>query len=899
MEMTQGVLSLPIGKRLLSFPKPGSAPSPLLESRNFRGSSPTASPEINSGDKMNFRIANLSSCYMHFVLACAIAVLIAVGSVVQAQPKPSSAEIEIRVDALLSKLTLDEKITLIGGINDFYTRPIPRVNIPSLRMSDGPTGVHDYGPTTEYPAGILLAASWDADLARRVGVSMGQDARARGVHFILAPGLNIYRSPLNGRNFEYFGEDPYLASRMAVNIIEGIQSQNVIATAKHFIANNSEYGRMDHSSDIDERTLREIYLPAFEASIREAKVGALMDAYNLVNGVYMTQNCAINVQIAKKEWGFDGIIMSDWGATHDGIAAANNGLDLEMPNAAFMNAATLLPALKNGTVTEATIDDKVRRILRKAIEFGFLDRGQTDPTVALYSQSGRRLTLEEARDGMVLLKNENHLLPLDRKKIKTLAVLGPDAYPAVTGGGGSSLTKPFNEVSCLQGISDVAGNDVRVLYTTETAPLDAVVSHTEVLTSPGGAPGLKGEFFDNENLSGEPALVRTDKLVDFHWGEGSYRDGGPADHFSARWAGYFVPQSEDDYRFYISADDGARLYINDDLVIDDWRRHGETLDTYTKHLKFGITYKLRLEYFENVGSATIRFGIAPLTVPFGDESKRLASKADAVILCMGFDSILEGEATDRTFRLPGGQDAFIQQVLSVNKNVVVVLHSGGGVDMTTWIDQVPAILQAWYPGQEAGTALGQLLFGDFGPSGKLPVSFERRAEDNPTFHSYYPQKDKNVGYTEGVFVGYRGYEKAATKPLFPFGYGLSYTSFAYSDLRITPAAKESGALIAVSFKVKNNGSREGAEIAQVYVGDSHSPLPRPAKELKGFAKVSLRPGEATQLTVLLDRRAFSYYDVSKHGWSAAPGEFGILVGASSVDIKLQGKYSLVPGEESR
>ena len=818
----------------------------------------------------------------------------------QAQQKPSSAEIEKRVEALLAKLTLEEKITLLGGINDFYTRPIPRVGIPSFRMSDGPTGVHDYGPTTAYPAGILLAASWDTDLARRVGVSMGQDARARGVNFILAPGMNIYRSPLNGRNFEYFGEDPFLASRMAVGMIEGIQSQGAIATAKHFIANNSEYGRMDHSSDMDERTMREIYLPAFEASVREAKVGALMDAYNLVNGVYMTQNNQINVQIAKKDWGFDGIIMSDWGATHDGIAAANNGLDLEMPSANFMNAATLLPAIKSGAVTQATIDDKVRRILRKAFEFGFFDRDQTDSSIPLYSSDGRQLALEEARDGMVLLKNENHLLPLDRKKIKTIAVLGPNAYPAVVGGGGSSQTKPFNAISFLEGISDVAGKDVHVLYLAEAAPLDNIVSHTEFLSTPGGAAGLKGEYFDNEDFKGEPALVRTDPRIDFHWGEGSYRDGGPVDHFAIRWTGYFVPQEENDYRFYTSADDGVRLYINDELVIDDWRRHAETLNTYSKHLEAGTAYKVRLEYFENVGTATVRFGISPATLTLGDETKKLAAKADAVILCMGFDPNSESEGSDRTFRLPGGQDAFIQQIAGVNKNVVVVLNAGGSVDMTKWLDQVPAILHAWYPGQEGGTALAQLLYGDFSPSGKLPATFERRPEDNPTFPSYYPQKgDKRVEYTEGIFVGYRGYEKAGTKPLFPFGYGLSYTTFAYSDLRIAPAAKGSGALLAVSFKLKNTGSGDGTEVAQVYVSDSHAPVPRPAKELKGFAKISLRPGETKPVTVLLDRRAFSYYDVAKHDWNAAPGEFGILVGSSSADIKLQGKFSLGPGEENR
>ena len=831
-------------------------------------------------------------------LLLAVVLVFALGSELEAQPNPSSAEVERRVEALLGQLTVEEKITLLGGINDFYTRPIPRLAIPSLRMSDGPTGVHDYGPTTAYPAPILLAASWDTELTRRVGVSMGQDARARGVDFILAPGMNIYRSPLNGRNFEYFGEDPYLASRLAVGIIEGIQSQGVIATAKHFIANNSEYGRMDHSSDLDERSMREIYLPAFEASVREAEVGALMDAYNMVNGVYMTQNHLLNVQIAKKEWGFDGIIMSDWGATHDGIAAANNGLDLEMPSASFMSAATLLPAIRSGAVSEAAIDDKVRRILRKAIEFGFFDRDQTDSAIPLYSVDGRRLVLEEARDGMVLLKNVEHLLPLDRSKIKTIAVLGPNAYPAVVGGGGSSLTSPFNAVSFLEGISEVAGKDVRILYLAESEPLDTIVSHTEFVLSPGGAAGLKGEYFDTEELKGEPALVRTDERIDFHWGEGSYRDGGPVDHFAARWTGYFVPQTEDDYRFSTSADDGVRLYINDEMVIDDWKRHAETLDNYVKHLEAGKAYKIRLEYFENVGSATVRFGISATSLVLGKETRNLAAKADAVILCMGFGPNSEGEATDRTFHLPSGQDTFIQQVAGVNKNVIVVLNAGGSVEMNQWFDQIPAILHAWYPGQEGGTALAQLLFGDFTPSGKLPITFERQWENNPTFHSYYPQKsDLHVEYTEGIFVGYRGYEKTGTKPLFPFGYGLSYTTFAYSDLKITPAAKKNDALLAVSFKVKNTGSREGAEVAQVYVGDSHAPVPRPLKELKGFAKVMLRPGESKQVTVLLDRRAFSYYDVARQGWNAAPGEFGILVGSSSADIRLQGKYSLAPEEQ--
>ena len=303
-----------------------------------------------------------------------LVVMLACSSWLAAQlPSVSTAEVEKRVDSLLNQMTIEDKITIIGGTNTFYTQHIPRLGIPSMKMSDGPLGVHDYGPTTAYPAGIAIAASWDLDLAERFGASMGKDARARGVNFILAPGMNIYRAPMNGRNFEYFGEDPFLASRMAVSEIKGIQGQRVIATAKHFAGNNSEYGRLEISSDIDERTLREIYLPAFEASVKEAKVGAIMDAYNPVNGVYMTENNHLNNEILKRDWGFDGILMSDWGATHHGIAAANGGLDLEMPSAAFMTLETVLRAVQTGKVTMATLDDKVRRILRMGIRFGFFD----------------------------------------------------------------------------------------------------------------------------------------------------------------------------------------------------------------------------------------------------------------------------------------------------------------------------------------------------------------------------------------------------------------------------------------------------------------------------------------------------------------------------------------------
>jgi len=827
-----------------------------------------------------------------FVFAILLTALVRIAS---AQTSGAAADVDKRVDSILSRMTLEEKIAYIGGINNFFIRPVPRLGIPELKMSDGPLGVHDYGPTTAYAAGIALAASWDTDLARRVGAMMGDDARARGVHFILAPGMNIYRAPMCGRNFEYLGEDPFLASRMAVSLIQGIQSRHVIATAKHFMGNNQEYDRFNVSSNIDERTMREIYLPAFEASVKEANVGAIMDSYNLVNGIHMTQNDYLNNQILKKEWGFRGILMSDWDSTHDGIAAANAGLDLEMPTGRFMNPQTLIAAVNEGKVSVATIDDKVRRILRTAIEFGFFDSPQQDTSLPAYNQPGRELVRREARESMVLLKNSGNLLPLDKSKVKTIAVLGPDSYPAVVGGGGSSQTTPFNAVSFMEGISNYLGTGAKVLYAADTPLLNEVFQRQQFVTAPGGAPGLKGEYFNNQDLEGSPALLRTDRLVRFDWGEGSYSADGPVDHFSARWTGYFIPKTSDDYKFYTSADDGVRLFIDDEQVINDWQRHAETLNSYTRHLEGGHGYKIRLEYFEAVGSASVSLGVASAREFVGRETKAIAAKADVAIVCVGFDPSSESEGSDRTFGLPPGQDELIRQISSVNQNTIVVITSGGSVDMTQWIDRIPGVIEAWYPGQEGGTALAQVLFGEYSPSGKLPASFERQWEDNATFHSYYPKPgEKQVEYSEGVFLGYRHFDRGGVKPLFPFGYGLSYTTFTYHNLKVSPDTGNLNEPVTVSFDLENTGHYEGAEVAQVYVSDNHARVPRPVKELKGFARTELKPGESRHVSVALDRRAFSYYDERKKGWNVDPGSFGILVGSSSDKIELQGTFALAP-----
>ena len=816
-----------------------------------------------------------------------------------------------RAQAIASRMTLEEKLDYIGGIDGFYIRAIPRLNVPAFKMSDGPLGVRNYGPSTTMAAGIALAATWNPLLARRVGAQIGRDARARGVHFLLGPGVNIYRAPMNGRNFEYFGEDPFLASRIVVGYIEGVQSQGVSATVKHFMGNNSEYDRHNTDDVIDERTLREIYLPVFEAAVQEAHVGAVMDSYNLVNGEHMTQNEYLDTEIVKKEWNFQGILMSDWDATYDGVAAANSGLDLEMPSAKFMNRGNLLPAIQDGKVSEATIDDKVRRILRTAAEFGWLDRDQTDLSIARYSLEGRRVALDAACEAMVLLKNEHNLLPLS-KSIPSVAVIGPDAYPAVPTGGGSARVLPFAATSFLEGMSNYPGSAAKVYYSPGIPTLAEMAAATIFSTAEAnGQPGLVGEYFSSNDLSGAAVVTRTDAHINFA------RDSGaasfPADASSERWTGYYTPERADSYDVFVQSTGEAggyyRLYVDDKLVLDSWTTAYATADYATLSLE-AVPHKIVLEHRGRPGwlGLRLRLGIAGREDVVAPDAKALAAKADVVVVAVGFDAETESEGSDRTFRLPPGQESLIGAMAAANKKTIVVVTSGGSVDMNAWLDRVPALIEAWYPGQEGGHALAEILFGDVDPSGRLPITFERRWEDNPVHDSYYPATagrptpdvpavvagTHRVVYKEGVFVGYRGYEHNGTKPLFPFGYGLSYTAFKFSNLEITPPSFHGGGPVTVSFDITNTGKREGAEVAEVYVRDKHAKVERPDKELKGFAKLDLKPGETKKASVTLGRRAFSYYDVEKKQWTVDPGDSGILVGSSSATIELSGKVALTP-----
>jgi beta-glucosidase len=809
-------------------------------------------------------------------------------------PTPTPAEVEKRADAILARMTLEEKIDYIGGADSFYVRANPRVGLPAFRMADGPFGVRNAGPSTAYAAGIALAASWDRELANRVGAMIGRDARARGIQIMLAPGVNIYRAPMCGRNFEYLGEDPFLASRMAVSYIEGMQAQGVSATVKHFLGNNSEIDRHHTSSEIDERTMREIYLPAFEAAVKEAHVGAVMTSYNLVGGVHMTQNAPLIDGLLKKEWGFDGIVMSDWDATYDGVAAANAGLDIEMPSGLFMSRETLLPAIQAGKVSVATIDDKVRRILRRAVRFGWLDRPAVDATWPLFNEAGRDLARDGARASLVLLKNEGGLLPLDAKKIKSIAVIGPNAYPAVPVGGGSAQVRPFSAVSFVEGLANRLRGSATVTVNRGVATLAEIFDSTDFRTAPaGGQRGLTGEYFNQRSLAGTPALTRIDEHLNFAWDRPISWPTGERKESAARWSGYFVPSSTGDYRFatFSYGLDEYRLYVDGKLVIDR-ARGPQPINFATLRLSAGRPYAVRFEYLHGDHHARIGLGVRRADQLVDPAAKALAARADVAIVVAGFDPMTEGEGYDRTFALPAGQDELIAAVRAANKKVVVAITSGGGVDMTSFVDRVPAVLQNWYPGEEGGTALAEVLFGDVDPSGKLPVTFERRFQDSATAASYAPKADNRVVYSEGLFLGYRHFDKTGQKPLFPFGHGLSYTRFKYGALAISPETLPGGGTASVSFDVTNVGAREGSEIAQVYVGDRHAPVPRPVKELKGFAKVDLKPGETKRVQIALDGRAFSYFDVKTKQWRAAPGAFEVLVGSSARQIELRGKLTL-------
>jgi len=835
-------------------------------------------------------------------IACLAIALVACAATAQG-PKPDSPAIEAKAHAMVAKLTLEQKIELLGGVNDMYTRPMPVIDLPRFKMSDASVGVRTWGPTTAYAGGVALAATWDPQFARKLGESLGKDARARSVHFLLGPGVNIARSPVNGRNFEYLSEDPFLNATVVVPYIEGVQSQSVIATVKHYAVNNQEYNRHNVDVTVDERTMREIYLPAFEAAVTKAHVDAVMDSYNLINGSHATQNEFLNLKVLKGEWQFPSILMSDWDATYDGAGAANNGLDLEMPGPRFMNAKNLLAAVKDGTVKEATIDDKLVRIFRTALRYGFLDRPQFDGSNSTYSVADRAVALEGAKESLTLLKNEGHALPLDKAKIKTIAILGPNAWPAVVGGGGSSEAQAFDPVSIVTGIGNLVGPDVHVLYARGLPELNEIFWNTH------WEGGITMETFPSKDFTGTPETTKPWGMADYKnewWGA---EDKTPR---SIRYTTAFKATKAGKYMVLAAAagSDSFTIKVDGKELPAPPHAEGVAPGWWTVDLAADQKVSVVAEYLPGFVGNRFGLGMTFESDLVSAEAKEFAAKADVAIVAVGFNTGTESEGLDRTFELPWGQDALIEAVAAANKNTIVTLNSGGGVDTHRWLSTVPALLAVYYPGQEGGTAIADVLFGKHNPEGKLPVSFDTAWSENPSYKFYYPIAGADttldaievdgrkshyviphVKYDDGLMVGYRYWTTTGKHPLFPFGFGLSYTTFSFSKL-VAPATAKSGSTVTVSFDVTNTGKVAGAEVAQLYVSDPSAKATRPERELKGFEKVRLAPGETKHVTLSLDARAFSYWDTAAHKWTIDPGKFVIHVGDSSENTPLKDELTL-------
>jgi beta-glucosidase len=809
--------------------------------------------------------------------------------------KNPTKPLEERVDSLLKLMTLEEKVVMVCGVNTFETQPNLRLGIPVFKMTDGPLGVKENHPTA-FPAGVCTAATWDTLLMQKVGEAIGLEALNCGKNVVLGPTVNIHRLPGGGRNFESFSEDPYLASRMAVAYIKGIQSKDVVATVKHFACNNQEYDRLSISSTLDERTLNEIYLPAFKAAVQEANCYAVMGAYNKVNGYHACSNYSLLTEILKNKWGFKGFVMSDWGAVHGCAPYLSAGLDIEMPGGEYMKKDSVMKAINNGTLKVETINESVRRLLRVMFTIGLFDKPY--PTkVTVDTIAHNKIAYKAATEGMVLLKNNNHVLPIRNDKIKSIALIGPNATMSVIKGGGSSGVPASGTISTLDAFNKSLGAKTKIAYAQgcymddrlcETVPSE----NLKPLNGKPGEKGLTGEYFNNVSFEGNPLLTRTDKKIEFSWDHASNdMPGSNEEFFSVRWSGYLVPQKTGNYMLSIQSDDGSKLYINNKLIVDNWSIQGMRSKFTIIPLEAGKEYPIKIDYFENTGYAGMRFGWYLLGVnDLEKQAVELAKKSDMAVVFAGLSSDFESEGWDyASLQMPAGQTELINAVSAVNKNTVVVLTGGVGLDMNNWINNVPAILQAWYPGKASGFSICDVLTGKVNPSGKLPVTFVKKWEDSPAYRTY-PGTDGKVNYQEGIYVGYRFFDKKQLEPMFPFGFGLSYTTFSYADLKLDKNEMAYDGSVNLTMKIKNTGKVDGAEVIQLYIQPESPNIDRPVKELKHFAKVFLKAGEEKMVIFTLTASDVGMYDVTRHEWIKPAGKYKVLVGSSSRDIKLTSDF---------
>jgi beta-glucosidase len=814
--------------------------------------------------------------------------------------------LEARVEDLLGRLTLEEKVALMAGSAAFTLHGVPRLSVPRVRITDGPTGVrsHEGEAATVFPVGVAQAATWNPGLIREVGAAIAREALALDNRVVLAPTINIVRTPVWGRNFETYSEDPYLAGALGVAFVQGLQREGVGASLKHYAVNNQEQARMTVNAVVDERTLREIYLAAFETVVRQANPWTVIASYNRINGAYATENQYLLKDILKGEWGYDGVVVSDWGAVHDTVAAANGGTDLEMPGAPRWFGDKLLAAANSGEVAQAHIDEAARRMIRLILRTGVLD-GAPPPAGELRSRRHREIAARAAEEAVVLLKNEGELLPLDPAALRRVAVVGPNAAARRIQGGGSSQVRPGRQISILQAIVDLLAGVCEVVHAeggdNEPTPPQARTASFSADQARGQA-GLLCEYFVDRHFEGRPYRAQVERGIGKLVATSAMDIAG--DGVGAlRWRGWLWAERDGRHELSLRAPGQVRLeFAGETLIDDDTPGEIDSLDIggvaakrrlASVHLRAGEGYPLIIEYIRPPEPRTIGWEqvMVGLRQPRGSiaQAAALAARADAAIVVIGAASTSEAEGYDRdSLNLPGNQNALVEAVLAANPRTVIVVVGGAPYAMP-WIDHVPAVVLPWLGGEEGPDALARILFGQAEPSGRLPVTFPRRLADVGA-HAWYPG-GADAPYGEGLRVGYRHFDEAAEAPMFPFGHGLTYTRFVYADLE-APEEVRAGEPVEVGFTIRNVGERAGKETGQLYVRPRGPSVDRPVKELKGFAKVELAPGQQTRVTLTLDARAFAFWDPGKSAWVAEPGAYDLLIGGSAADIELQATVRL-------
>jgi len=817
---------------------------------------------------------------------------------------------EKKIDRLMAQMTLKEKIALCHAGSKFAITANDRLGIPEFWMSDGPHGVRreisrdswdpvetndDYA--TYLPPGTALAATWNPERAREFGEVLGAEARARGKDIILGPGINIVRSPLCGRNFEYYGEDPHQIARMVVPAIEGIQSQDVAACVKHYAANSQELNRHRVDAQMDERTLREIYLPGFKAAVMEAHALTVMGAYNTFHGQHCCHHEHLVNEILKGEWGFEGCFISDWAGTYDTAEAAKYGLDLEMGTSSvydeYFLARPFREAIERGELDVALLDDKVRRNLRVMFRVGVFAENRKPG--AMNTARHQQVARDIAREAIVLLKNDNGVLPFNKNSLRKLVVIGDNATAIHALGGNSSGVKALYEVTPLEGLKNLLGETVEIEYFRGYPPQNDTFEMipTEYLGTAdegAGTHGWKGRYYANRDGLGEP-VERAESGMDFDWGDEAPLAGMQPQQYCVHWETTLTPPQSGDYELVLAGVNHASFLLDNRPLILRWESGGEDIVAKTVPLEAGRTYQIAVDLKPGGPGVHVRLGWIPPWSQKQPENPevllRAVKDADAVVFFGGQNHQYDVEDSDRRdMALHDGQNELLSKILGLNPNTAVVMVGGSPVEMP-WAGEAPAIVQMWYAGMEGGNAIAEILFGKVNPSGKLPVTFPAALKDSPG-HALGDYAADVCRYAEGVFVGYRWFDAKGIEPLFAFGHGLSYTTFAVANLQL----EKQNDGVQVTLELTNTGERAGAEVVQVYVGQPQCSVERPVRELKGFAKVTLAPGQTQSVTLFLPREAFTFWSPVHNGWTLEAGEFVIEAGVSSRDLRCAGTISM-------